>query len=164
MKLMHVIDPSRHEITRMMLVALYDAKAPVRITTTGQWKLPLGPQPDVDQARPSTCRRGVLRNLNLQLPREIPTRCHNYFPVGGGIDWHTDSGDHGWRLYVFRAGPGSSTFYYRDQKFEEPSEGAYVFRIEENAWHAVECNRERWSCGVLLTEGWKDEIVSACST
>jgi len=64
-------------------------------------------------------------------------------------------------VYVFRAGVGTSTFHHCDEAVDEGAEGGYVFEAGIGAWHAVESYRDRWSCGMQISEALAREITSA---
>lgn len=165
MPLVTRIDPRTHSLTCAMLAAL-ERVQPVEAHREGGWALPLNTTPpDGDRARPKAKFWGTIsEQLYGYLP---PTggrlQCTNYFPCGGGMEWHTDSGMPGWRVYVFRGEAGSSTFYYRDQAFDEGPFGAYVFATGAGCWHAVESRRDRFSCGVQINETLARELAAVAS-
>ena len=158
------VDPRGHALTSRLLDALGTAGFP-RLQQHGLWLLPLGEQPVDDRSRPASYRRGTLHLslAALDLPPGVELRCHNYFPWGGGMDWHTDSGSPGWRVYVFRGGDGSSTFGFRDRLFAEGPVGGYVFETGVGSWHSVQSYRDRWSCGVQVSEAIAREVIAAAA-
>lgn len=157
------INPRKHALTAAMLAALERANTPLT-SIVGAWCLPLGPMPTGDLARPNGQYRGILHTLSgFVAPPGGRIQCHNYFPPGGGIDWHTDSGLPGWRVYVFLGREGTSTFHYQEHAFDEPAEGAYAFETGVGTWHAVESYRARFSCGLQLPEPLAQEIIAAAS-
>lgn len=159
------IDPQAHVLTRNMLAALARAQ-PVETRCEGGWVLPVGDMPEVDRARPSAKYWGTIAEQLYGYAPPVGGRlqCTNYFPSGGGMEWHTDSGMTGWRVYVFRCiGDGSSTFRYRDQTFIEGAVGAYVFETGVGCWHAVESHRDRFSCGVQIYETLARELAETAA-
>lgn len=157
------IDVHAHALPRAMLASLARAR-PVEARREGGWVLPLGVAPDVDRARPAAKYWGTIAEQLYGYASPVGGRlqCTNYFPSGGGMGWHTDSGMPGWRVYVFRcsAGSGSSTFHYCDQTFVEGVVGAYVFETGVGCWHAVESRRDRFSCGMQVPEPLARELAA----
>lgn len=84
---------------------------------------------------------------------------HFWYPPGGYMGWHTNSGAPGWRVYLTHTSePKKSFFRYRD-----PSDGKIVtsydaswdvrlFRIQPNVplWHAVYSETDRFSLGYVI--------------
>jgi hypothetical protein len=84
---------------------------------------------------------------------------HFWYPPGGYMAWHTNSGAPGWRVYLTHvAEPGRSFFRYR-----EPSDGRVVtliddawdvrlFRVDATVpfWHAICSQTDRFSLGYTI--------------
>lgn len=125
-------------------------------------------KPKGDRVRPR--EQQVFQGIALEL-RHIPgtaPRCANYYPRFGGLDWHTDSADPGWRLYVWRREGRESTmpsrFYYCDRVFEECARaGGYVFRTGPECWHALDVADVRISAGLKVSEEMAREIIASQS-
>lgn len=97
----------------------------------------------------------------FETPHPLRVRCsgHFWYPPGGYMGWHTNSGAPGWRVYITHARePGKSFFRYR-----LPDTGVVVtsrdrtwdvrlFRIAASAplWHAVYSETDRYSLGYVV--------------
>lgn len=89
----------------------------------------------------------------------ITSSGHFWYPPGGYMGWHTNSGAPGWRIYLTHAAePGRSFFRYRN-----PSDGEIVtsmdhlwdvriFRVDPDIplWHAVYSQTDRFSFGYVV--------------
>lgn len=122
-------------------------------------------KPVGDRVRPY--QQQVFQGIALELqhvPGAAP-RCRNYYPRFGGLDWHTDSADPGWRVYAWRRQGAESTlpsrFYYCDRVFHEDQiMGAYVFRVGPGCWHAIDVADVRISAGLAVPELLAREIIA----
>jgi len=159
------IDPLEHTLTLGMLNAIDNVTCPT-IVKVGDWSLPLSPIPTEDRARPIASLGGWLQlGEGLVIPDGAKLQCGNYFPPGGGMDWHTDSGQPGWRLYVFNntttADSGKhSHFRYRGLDISEGDIGAYVFETGVGCWHAIESRCHRMSCGLQIPKSLADDLCN----
>ncbi|MGH7550675.1 MAG: hypothetical protein ACREK3_07970 [Gemmatimonadota bacterium] len=97
----------------------------------------------------------------FEAPYPLGVHCsgHFWYPPGGYMGWHTNSGAPGWRIYITHARePGRSFFRYRI-----PDSGEIVtshdrewdvrlFRIAASAplWHAVYSETDRYSLGYVV--------------
>ena len=145
------IDPTAHEIGRT-LIAQVDAieTFPYALKTSG-W-VSVNTMPFIDRPHPGTSYAGVLNTPYVDFPGCV-WGCGNYFPEGGGMDWHTDSHRPGWRVYVHKLFSGDALMYYGTRVFREtPGIGAYVFRTGPGCWHAVETTGPRVSLGLKIPE------------
>lgn len=86
-------------------------------------------------------------------------RAATYYPAGGGMGWHTDSGRPGWRVYVVLP-LGRSRFLTVDQEFRDMGGTAMVFKAGPGAWHAVEATDERFSIGVKVPDDVAAELAA----
>lgn len=84
---------------------------------------------------------------------------HFWYPPGGYMSWHTNSGCPGWRLYVtYAEQPGKSFFRYRDVasgSIVTSYDDTWDFRMfeicrERPLWHAVYSDTHRFSLGFVI--------------
>jgi hypothetical protein len=146
-------------------VALAAAAAPRngRLIRSGEWP-EQAPTFERDIPRPvgrfcATHDFTPLRELPLRWPIEL--RSFISYPAGGGIGWHTDSRDQGWRVYLPIVCGGF--FMHRPAGWTQlvPDLDGYanVFHVGpewRDNWHAVRAERERVVLGVrLLVHPWE---------
>lgn len=76
-----------------------------------------------------------------------------YYPPGGGMGWHTNMDDPGWRAYVV-VGTGGLMGTRDNGFYLDRDAHANVFRIgpEEDPWHCVAAVAPRRSFGVKLPD------------
>jgi len=81
---------------------------------------------------------------------------HFWYPPGGYMGWHTNSGVPDWRLYISYADePDKSFFRYRDPDSHEiitamdRGWGVRLFHVDRNKplWHAIYSDTNRFSLG-----------------
>lgn len=112
--------------------------------------------PAKDRPRPFSYRRQIMQRseLRLHVPDGVMVASLNYYPVGGGVGWHTDSKSPGWRVYLaLPMGPGRGAFITRDRfAFDDP-DFALAFRVGPGAWHAVDSPGPRLSAGLHFVPG-----------
>lgn len=109
-----------------------------------------GPEawPDIDRARPVDSYVGRSNLGSFPIPPSCRLQCHNYYPNGGGLGWHTDSTQPGWRIYLYRYLNGDGLFRYRNQEFREQVVGGYLFETGPDCWHSLASFGERFSVGI----------------
>lgn len=110
--------------------------------------------PSVDRMHPTSirCRHMVdIAQRARALVGTWETRAATYYPAGGGMGWHTDSGRPGWRAYVVLP-LGRSRFLTADAAFQDVGGTAMVFRAGPGGWHAVQATDERFSIGVRIPD------------
>jgi hypothetical protein len=82
-----------------------------------------------------------------------------WYPSGGYMGWHTNSGFPGWRMYISHSEePGKSFFRYREPRRGDvvtSPDGEWtvrVFRIsrDDPLWHAIYSNTNRYSFGYMV--------------
>ena len=129
----------------------------------------------VDEAVKEKARR------SFQAPYPLTLACsgHLWYPPGGYMGWHTNSGAPGWRMYLsYAEEPGKSFFRYRDPVTHEIvtswddrwSVRMFEIRADVPLWHAVYSDTHRVSVGYVfyrhsfpLWARWKcTEVVKAC--
>jgi hypothetical protein len=149
-------------------VALAAAAAPRagRLIRSGAWPPPHPPNFDRDIPRPlgrfcATHDFTPLRELALRWPIEL--RSFISYPQDGGISWHTDSRDQGWRVYIpIEAG----AYFYANDRAESlihavPDVDGYanVFHVGpdwRDNWHCVRAAKPRTVLGFrLLVDPWR---------
>lgn len=172
--MIRAINPVRHEFTRMLIELLRSvdvAALPVVVPGSGSspWALPTWPPPVEDRTRPHEQRFHVLGELTAGVPLGSTLRrrrCSNYYPAGGGIGWHTDSAQPGWRVYVHRLldtpdeEQPNCEFWFGNKRFKEHEEfGGYVF--EAGTWHAVSACTPRLVCGFEISSTFSAELINA---
>lgn len=158
------IDPQAHELTRAMLGALSSAtwRPPLKSAGWNPNLIGFAP-PDADRSRPREFYVGELDQMPL-FPAPTGTRlqCRHFFPEGGGMDWHTDSGQPGLRLYVYVYRFGNGVFRYADDvTYFEDRSGAYVFETGPHCWHAIRSDGGRLSCGLTIPLSLAESLVAA---
>lgn len=88
-----------------------------------------------------------------------------YYPPGGGIGWHTNSDDSGWRLYAVRVPPEAKSFLKTaDAVYFDRLGYVNLFKIEAPpalSWHCVGAPTERWSVGLRIPDALASEILAA---
>ncbi|HEY7530217.1 MAG TPA: hypothetical protein VIC56_06035 [Gemmatimonadota bacterium] len=103
--------------------------------------------------------RRIRRSFRAPTPLTVTTSGHFWYPPGGYMAWHTNSGRPGWRMYVvWTDDPGRSFFRYRD-----PRTGAIVtsfdtgfdvrlfeIRADRPLWHAIRSDTHRFSLGYVV--------------
>lgn len=116
-----------------------------------------GGPPGRDRPQPASYHR-----LFLPHPQRLPgmragirISALHYYPAGGGLGWHTDSGAWGWRVYVVRhLEPGYGRFFNAKGAFyvDDPSyaNAFYVRDKDPFSWHAVHTSGPRLSLGVRI--------------
>ncbi len=171
--MIYKIDPTRHEFTRKLVELLRGvdvAAASMRLRDIGTWTQPTLPPPAKDRTRPEEQHLFTIDNLTGSVPLDKDRQrrqCMNYYPAGGGIGWHTDSAQPGWRVYVFRllgvAGEyRHCQFLYDEHVFEEMQEfGGYVF--EAGVWHALRAWTPRLVCGFQVSPTFATQVVLGCA-
>jgi hypothetical protein len=129
----------------------------------------------VDEAVKEKVRRG------FRAPYELTVACsgHLWYPPGGYMGWHTNSGAPGWRMYLsYAEKPGKSFFRYRDPVTHDIVTSwddrwnirLFEIRADIPLWHAVYSETHRFSVGYVLYRDslplwamWKcKEVVKAC--
>jgi hypothetical protein len=135
---------------------------------TSGWRGVALNRPAGDRVRPR--EQQVVQGIALELRHVAGAapRCRNYYPPFGGLDWHTDSADPGWRVYAWRRQGRESTlpsrFYYVDRVFDEDRiMGAYVFRTGPGCWHALDVHDVRISAGLKVPAEMAQEIIAAAA-
>jgi hypothetical protein len=125
------------------------------------WNVPVPEEwPQVDRARPSeSFARRIAVIDGIDVPAGCRLQCRNYFPDRGGMNWHTDSAQPGWRIYVYRYAVGGGTFRYCRQRFDEYLSGAYVFQTGVDCWHSVVSYGDRYSCGLEIPESLARQLL-----
>lgn len=164
----HRIPIDRFRVLRELAAALEGATiAPNNdpIITLGDWPKSLDAQPwngDRDVAQPKDrCYRplrDVVECAQAIVGPDVEVRASHFYPVGGGMGWHTNSNGPGWRIYVVRAlGPGVGSGMLTPGVFHHDMPGhANAFRIGDwrDSWHAVHARGcSRLSVGIRLTDG-----------
>ncbi len=82
----------------------------------------------------------------------------HYYPPGGGMGWHTNSNNQGWRVYVIRA-PGESYFGTLNEEIRDFNGYANIFKVSEDSWHYVRAVDERWSLGVQVPDDLAEQLI-----
>ena len=77
------------------------------------------------------------------------------------MDWHTDSGMPGWRLYAYAYDPFllGGVFRYGAERVVESLSGLYLFETGIGCWHAVESFGHRYSIGIQLPAELAKQLV-----
>lgn len=138
------------------------APRPGHVIRSGSWPAK-DPTFERDIPRPTdrlcaTHELTPLRELAERWPIEL--RSFISYPAGGGIGWHTDSRDQGWRVYLPIVCGGR--FLFGDGRLlrELPDEEGFanVFFVGpdwRDNWHAVRADRPRVVVGLrLLCHPW----------
>lgn len=148
-----------HRVTQAMVAALTALEFGERhCPSTPGWVgvSPVLPPFDCPRPRTECVLLGV--PMRLDVPSCVP-KCANWYPPLGGLNWHTDSGQPGWRVYMYRRkgtwSCGVTSFYYRRGTIERSYQetelmGAYVFEVGPGCWHALDVRDERFSCGLEI--------------
>lgn len=151
------IDPSGHPLTKMLAEQVSAIESFPYALKSEDWSS-VNTLPFSDRPRPRTSYAGVLNAPYITYP-DCSWGCGNYFPEGGGMDWHTDSHRPGWRVYVHKLFSGDALMYYRTHVVREsPGVGAYVFKTGLGCWHAVDSGGPRVSLGLLIPEDLAREL------
>lgn len=165
------IDPRGHRLPLFLLASLRASIARAGVPFASRsltWKSqlrPFGPWSEdwSDRTRPVDTYAG---GFEASWAGENPCDgcwggCHNFFPPGGGMGWHTDSGRPGWRVYVHCHGPepGGSVMHYREYQIAEPPVGAVLFETGPGCWHAVTTACGRYSLGVQIPDTLVGELL-----
>ncbi len=164
--MIHKIDPTRHEFTRKLVELLRAADVStvsMCLRDVGTWAQPFWPPPAKDRTRPEEQHLFTIDDLTGSVPLDkdcLRRRCANYYPPGGGIGWHTDSAQPGWRVYVYRllGEYRHCQFLYGKHEFEETHEfGGYVF--EAGVWHALRAWTPRLVCGFQVSPPFATSLI-----
>ncbi len=98
-------------------------------------------------------------SFDAPYPLRVVCSGHFWYPPGGYMGWHTNSGAPGWRIYISHARePGKSFFRYRDPESGQITTSwdhewdVRVFRITPEAplWHTVWSQTDRFSLGYCV--------------
>jgi len=109
----------------------------------------------VDEALKEKVRRSICAPYDLT----ITCSGHLWYPPGGYMGWHTNSGAPGWRMYIsYAEEPGKSFFRYRDPVThdivtswdERWNVRLFEIRADIPLWHAVYSDTQRFSFGYVL--------------
>ena len=101
----------------------------------------------------------LLETFEAPYPLEVSRSGHFWYPQGGYMGWHTNSGAPGWRIYITHAmKAGKSFFRYRDPETGQvitsmdDEWNVRVFRIDPVVplWHAVYSDTDRFSLGYIV--------------
>lgn len=84
---------------------------------------------------------------------------HFWYPPGGYMGWHTNSGAPGWRVYLTHASESNKSFF----RYRDPENGNIVTSSDENwdvrlfrvepgnpIWHSVYSQTDRFSLGYAV--------------
>ena len=118
---------------------------------------------------------------SFKAPYELTVSCsgHLWYPPGGYMGWHTNSGAPGWRMYIsYAEEPGKSFFRYRDPITHDIVTSwddrwnvrLFEIRADMPLWHAVYSDTHRFSVGYVVYRDsfplwamWKcKDVVKAC--
>jgi hypothetical protein len=98
-----------------------------------------------------------------ELPGDTVISAIEYYPEGGGLGWHTDSGWPGWRIYIPRPLGAPGTFYTRLGRFQDAPGIANAFYVSGRpgeSWHAVLAGGPRFSIGLRIVD---PHAATACA-
>ena len=103
--------------------------------------------------------RKIRRTFESRTPLTVTTSGHFWYPPGGYMAWHTNSGAPGWRMYVvWTDDAGRSFFRYRNPRTGEivtsPDSGfdvrMFEIRADRPLWHAIRSDTHRFSLGYVV--------------
>lgn len=103
--------------------------------------------------------RRLIETFEAPYPLEVSRSGHFWYPQGGYMGWHTNSGAPGWRIYITHARESGKSFF----RYREPDTGQVItsmddewnvraFRIDPAIplWHAVYSDTDRFSLGYIV--------------
>lgn len=159
---------SEHPVLTMLWNVLLEQQ-PVKPVVRGDLAFDLTHPPTEDRhvwtSRNARRISAVRKKLFWELVKQdIRVREVWYYPPGGGLGWHTNALQPGWRLYLVRTN-GASYFVTKDGRYKDESGYANMFLAAPDSWHAVESHADRFSVGVQVTEQfvapWLDDAHRA---
>lgn len=160
------VPATRHPLLAALLELLKNEAPPAGARPIGDFLPYLTTYPPAEHSEASQLFGTYLGHLKE--PATMALRAHgvdgdvrtiNYYPPGGGVGWHTNANEPGWRVYTVRA-TGRSAVGTAEEDVLDRDGYANIFEITgPTSWHCVKAWDARWSIGIRVKEEWVKELL-----